>query len=157
MIWRVRCVGHNNSFKPNLLRYTKAMAEKACHGFASTTQVGLIQALDRSMQDTWHFVAMEYYALVLNRTYLVSVSSTGITGKVCRGLTATESGAGLTLYITRQLAVHGNLNDPSSYVSDHHLASRDNADFTLNCADIISVSFNPTKNGAWAPTLTTGV
>lgn len=37
----------NNSFKPNLLRYTKAMAEKACHGFASTTQVGLTQALGR--------------------------------------------------------------------------------------------------------------
>src|SRR5690606_8854706 len=36
----------NNSFKPNLLRYTKAMAEKACHGFGSTTQVGLTQALD---------------------------------------------------------------------------------------------------------------
>src|SRR5690606_39435312 len=35
----------NNSFKPNLLRYTKAVAEKACHGFASTTQVGLTQAL----------------------------------------------------------------------------------------------------------------
>ena len=35
----------NNSFKPNLLRYAKAMAEKACHGFGSTTQVGLIQAL----------------------------------------------------------------------------------------------------------------
>lgn len=37
----------NNSFKPNLLRYTKAMAEKACHGFGSTTQVGLTQALYR--------------------------------------------------------------------------------------------------------------
>src|SRR5690606_29351687 len=37
--------GPNNSFKPNLLRYTKAMAEKACHGFGSTTQVGLTQAL----------------------------------------------------------------------------------------------------------------
>ena len=37
----------NNSFKPNLLRYTKAMAEKACHGFGSTTQVGLTQALGR--------------------------------------------------------------------------------------------------------------
>ena len=36
----------NNSFKPNLLRYTKAMAEKACHGVGSTTQVGLTQALD---------------------------------------------------------------------------------------------------------------
>ena len=35
----------NNSFKPNLLRYTKVMAERACHGFASTTQVGLTQAL----------------------------------------------------------------------------------------------------------------
>ena len=35
----------NNSFKPNLLRYTKAMAEKACHGFVSTTQVGLTQVL----------------------------------------------------------------------------------------------------------------
>src|SRR3546814_462706 len=38
-------VAPNNSFKPNLLRYTKAMAEKACHGFGSTTQVGLTQAL----------------------------------------------------------------------------------------------------------------
>lgn len=38
-------VRSNNSFKPNLLRSTKAMAEKACHGFGSTTQVGLTQAL----------------------------------------------------------------------------------------------------------------
>ncbi len=35
----------NNSFKPNLLRYTKHMAEKACHVFGSTTQVGLTQVL----------------------------------------------------------------------------------------------------------------
>ena len=35
----------NNSFKPNLLRYSKSVAEKACHAFASTTQVGLTQAL----------------------------------------------------------------------------------------------------------------
>ena len=37
----------NNSFKPNLLRSGKTVAEKACHAFASTTQVGLTQALDR--------------------------------------------------------------------------------------------------------------
>src|SRR3546814_19956005 len=30
---------------PNLLRSGKGMAEKACHTFASTTQVGLTQAL----------------------------------------------------------------------------------------------------------------
>ena len=35
----------NNSFKPNLLRYTKHMADTACHVFGSTTQVGLTQAL----------------------------------------------------------------------------------------------------------------
>ena len=38
----------NNSFKPNLLRSSKSVAEKACHAFASTTQVGLTQALDRN-------------------------------------------------------------------------------------------------------------
>ena len=35
----------NKAFKPNLLRYGKSVAEKACHAFASTTQVGLTQAL----------------------------------------------------------------------------------------------------------------
>src|SRR3546814_14324795 len=35
----------NNSFKPNLFRSTKHMAEKACHVFGSATQVGLTQAL----------------------------------------------------------------------------------------------------------------
>ena len=43
--WHFWHLPPNNSFKPNLLRYTKAMAEKACHGFGSTTQVGLTQAL----------------------------------------------------------------------------------------------------------------
>ena len=40
-----RRVAPNNSFKPNLLRYGKSVAEKACHAFVSTTQVGLTQAL----------------------------------------------------------------------------------------------------------------
>ena len=35
----------NNSFKPNLLRYGNGVADKACHAIASTTQVGLTQAL----------------------------------------------------------------------------------------------------------------
>lgn len=41
----------NNSFKPNLFRSTKHMAEKACHVFGSATQVGLTQALDHSMSN----------------------------------------------------------------------------------------------------------
>ncbi|MGY1425223.1 hypothetical protein [Lysobacter sp. A289] len=35
----------NNSFKPNLLRYSTVVAEKACHAVAFTAQVGLTQAL----------------------------------------------------------------------------------------------------------------
>ena len=38
----------SNSFKPNLLRYTKHMAGKACHVFGFTTQVGLIPASGRT-------------------------------------------------------------------------------------------------------------
>ena len=36
----------NYSFKPNLLRYSNGVAEKACHAVASTAQVGLTQVLD---------------------------------------------------------------------------------------------------------------
>src|SRR3546814_12468736 len=35
----------NNSFKPNLLRCTNNLADKACHVVGSATQVGLTQAL----------------------------------------------------------------------------------------------------------------
>jgi len=38
----------NNSFKPKPLRYSKSVAKKACHAFASTTRFGLTQALGRT-------------------------------------------------------------------------------------------------------------
>ena len=33
------------SFKPNLFRYGKSVARKACHAFSFTSRVGLIQQL----------------------------------------------------------------------------------------------------------------
>ena len=59
----------NNSFKPNLLRYTKHMAEKACHVFGSATQVGLTQALG---------LAMKVLALLLA---IVSIPALGGSGQ----------------------------------------------------------------------------
>ena len=60
-------MGPNNSFKPNLLRYTKHMAEKACHVFGSATQVGLTQALglmvdsnSRSQQEALDSILASY-------------------------------------------------------------------------------------------------
>src|SRR3546814_5890313 len=60
----------NNSFKPNLLRYTKAMAEKACHGFASTTQVGLTQALGALGE-----ITMRSVFVILLSTFIAACST----------------------------------------------------------------------------------
>src|SRR5690606_20166798 len=59
----LRRVRPNNSFKPNLLRYTKAMAERACHGFGSPTQVGLTQALGL-MSSAWSISKLGPYSLL---------------------------------------------------------------------------------------------
>jgi hypothetical protein len=103
------------------------------------------------MQDSWQFVAMEYYALILNRSYLVSVDEASIRGKVCRGLTAVEAGRGLTRFISHRLAVHGELNDPTSYVSGLQLARENKADSLYRCVDIVDVDFNPTKKWGMGP------
>src|SRR3546814_4820014 len=60
----------NNSFKPNLLRYTKARAEKACHGFAFTTQVGLTQALGALGE-----ITMRSVFVILLSTFIAACST----------------------------------------------------------------------------------
>ena len=103
------------------------------------------------MHGTWTFVAMEYYALILNRTYLVSVNDVGLSAAVCRGLTAVEAGSGLTRYITGHLAVHGDLNDPNSYVSSQLVTRPSRANFTLSHSNITSVVYNPGKKWGMGP------
>src|SRR5690606_14153853 len=46
----------NNSFKPNLLRYTNNVAGKACHVVGYATQVGLTQALGPVLSKLASFV-----------------------------------------------------------------------------------------------------
>ncbi len=88
---------------------------------------------------------MEYYALILNRTYLVLVDGTCINGIVCRGLTSIESGIGITRALTERLAVHGDLSDPSSYVVGHELVSHNSANFTIPLSEVTSIAYNPGK------------
>ena len=98
------------------------------------------------MSQTWSFVAMEYYALILNRTYLVRVGDGKITGSVCRGLTAVEGGGDrLTREITAKLAVHGNLSDPASYVDDETLSKNHRANFAISLSQLQSVTYDPRK------------
>jgi len=102
------------------------------------------------MRNSWSFVAMQYYALILNGTYVVSVDATGIAGRVCRGLTAVDDGNSSTSYVTAQLVVHGDLNDPNSYISDA-LTRPNRANFVLSHADITSVIYNPRKKWGMGP------
>jgi len=87
---------------------------------------------------------MEYYALILNRTYLVRVEEGVLIGSVCRGLTAVEGGGDrLTREITARLAVHGELNDPASYVDAKTLSKAHRANFVIALSEVRSVTYNP--------------
>ena len=97
------------------------------------------------MEEKWSFVAMQYYGLILNRTYLVSVDADNIHGQVCRGLTSIESGTGLARSLTKSLAVQGDLSDPLSYISDRQLSRESKANFMFNLSEITSVAYNPRK------------
>jgi hypothetical protein len=95
------------------------------------------------IETPWSFVAMEYYALILNRTYFLTVDTQHLEGKVCRGLTSVEGGAGLTRVATSQLAVHGQLTDPKSYIDNRLLAKSNKANFAVALSDIFSVEYTP--------------
>ena len=89
---------------------------------------------------------MEYYALILNRTYLVHVGDGQITGGVCRGLTAVEGGGDrLTREVTAKLAVQGELNDPASYVDAVTLSKSHRANFAIELSEVQSVTYDPRK------------
>ena len=89
---------------------------------------------------------MEYYALILNRTYLVRVGDGQMTGSVCRGLTAVEGGGdSLTREITARLAVHGDLSDPASYVNATTLSKSHRANFAIALSEVQSVTYDPRK------------
>ena len=96
-------------------------------------------------ETVWRFIAMEYYALILNRTYLLRIDGSRLDGKICRGLTSIESGNGATRIVTSKLAVHGNLNDPESYVDAHLLNKPNRADFSISLIDICSIDYTPKK------------
>ncbi|MGY0556290.1 hypothetical protein [Lysobacter sp. A421] len=60
-----------------MLRYTKVMAEKACHGFGSTTQVGLTQALGCPGDNAVAFRKTWVGVVVLVTTYFVGSATLG--------------------------------------------------------------------------------
>src|SRR5690606_10873169 len=98
------------------------------------------------MSEHWSFVAMEYYALILNRTYLVCVGDGEISGSVCRGLTSVEGGGDrLSRALAARLAVHGDLADPASYIDDATLSKSHRANFAIALSEVSSVTYDPRR------------
>jgi hypothetical protein len=95
---------------------------------------------------------MEYYALMFNRTYMLTVTHDQLVGQVCRGMTAVEGGGdALTRAITQRLAVRGDLTDPASYVSSEVLAREHRANFSVALTAICSVVHNPRRKWGMGP------
>jgi hypothetical protein len=104
------------------------------------------------MTQIWSFVAMEYYAIVLNRTFLIRVGDSEITGSVCRGLTAVAGGGDLlTREINGRLSVPGNLADPTSYVDQATLSKTHGANFVISLSKVKSVAYDPRKKWGMGP------
>ena len=93
----------NNSFKPNLLRYTKAMAERACHGFGSTTQVGLTQALGamRTFRAVTTLLAVALLVSALLHLVLLASDSPDYRSWVYLQMALQLVGAGLLWYVRK--------------------------------------------------------
>jgi hypothetical protein len=90
----------------------------------------------------WSFVGMEYYALLLNRTFVLSLDGAHLRGVRCRGLTSTAGGRdALARFINQRLAVQGDLDDPSSYIGERGRAHR--ADFRIPLCAITTVEHEP--------------
>jgi hypothetical protein len=103
-----------------------------------------------------HFIAMEYYRLILNRTFLVLIARNHLIGIKVHGLVGVESYSldGLLL----PLHVDGDLLNPYSYMNPKYLKRIQNVDllsesflkissanFIIKRSDIASVKYDPGK------------
>ncbi len=115
---------------------------------------------DLKLADGNHFVALEYYGLILNRTLLVLVTDECLIGVVANGLISASApgSAPLSTLITNRMSVRGDLNDPLSYLSQKYLDKiaeldllgpevlrANRANFQLRFDEISAVTHDPTK------------
>ncbi len=113
---------------------------------------------DIQLTDSNHFVAMQYYGLILNRTYLVLITNNQLVGIVANGLVSVQKSDLQASIITGLMSIDGDLNNPLSYLKDKYLKrvehlnllvddlkKANSANFKINIKDILSVAFDPSK------------
>ncbi|MGI4870456.1 MAG: hypothetical protein ACRYFX_04670 [Janthinobacterium lividum] len=90
------------------------------------------------LQEGNHFMAVEYYALMMNRTFMVLLTPTHLVGVKVNGMLSVEGGKDpLTRAVTRALAVQ-DVNNPYAYGRESYLKEVDSLD--LNGAEILKKS-----------------
>ena len=103
-----------------------------------------------------HFVAMEYYWLILNRTFLILITDNQLIGIKVHGPIGVESSDALVNLLP--LTVDGDLQNPYSYISakyierikDINLKSNEflkvnGSNFRINKSDIVETSYDKSK------------
>lgn len=106
-----------------------------------------------------HFVAMQYYGLILNRTYLILVTNDHIIGLKVNGLVSVESGGNIIAKeLSNTMTVKGDLQNLYSYVKskyldrlqdleliDAEILKQGKSNFVICRADINNVYYDPKK------------
>ncbi|WP_141506223.1 hypothetical protein [Paenibacillus luteus] len=106
----------------------------------------------------YHFIAMEYYSLILNRTFLISVFENMICGAKVHGIISSEPTD--KSHPAHIFTVKGNLYDPTVYIDKKYLNKLNGIDFQseaflyLNKSnfqirkhEIQTIQYNPKKMG----------
>jgi len=120
---------------------------------------------DIELTDDNHFVAMEYFYLILNRTFLVIKTNGYLIGIQGNGLVSVEGGKDiLTRQITSNMAIKGDLTNPYSYLKNKYLekitdlnlidgsiVEANKTNFLIKLSDIKSANYNPSKKFGMGP------
>jgi len=82
---------------------------------------------DYELKEGNHFIAMEYYNLIMNRTFLVLILEDCLIGLKVNGFISVEGGGdALTRSITKKMAIQDDLQNPYSYMKSSYLRKIEN-------------------------------
>jgi len=112
-----------------------------------------------------HFVAIEYYGLILNRTFLILLTRDYLIGLKVNGVVSVQGGSDpLTQAVTNSMAITDDLQNPYSYIKGNFLGKLENqnilsdeilkvscSNFKIDRSKIIDVSHNKKKKWGMGP------
>lgn len=118
-----------------------------------------IKLRDYELKAGNHFIAMEYYNLMMNRTFLVLILEDCLIGLKVNGLISVEAGGEpLTRSITNQMSIQDDLENPYAYLKSSYLRKIENLNihgesilkiekpnFRINCNEIERVTYDKRK------------